>query len=193
MLDGSRGCLAADRDRIRHLRHRARSRRTSRRRSRADRPGGARRDHLPGEGAGCGEGGRHRRVIYNNRDGNFFGTLGEDANLPPFRCLDQPGGRRAICWADRTWRPEAVLRLDSPECRSPTTWPNSAPRGPNNDGWIKPESGARVSTFTPPPFWQAPIPGGGMPDPSGYERRAARLWRRRMWRAVALIRQARPS
>jgi minor extracellular serine protease Vpr len=130
-------------------------------------------------------------VIYNNRDGNFFGSLGEEANRPsiPVVALAKADGE-SMLQAGKSAR----LRLTPEEVAQPDRMAEFSSRGPNNDLWIKPELTAPGVNIDSATITQAAMPGGGMPDPSGYiSASGTSMATPHVAGAVALIRQAHPD
>lgn len=133
-------------------------------------------------------------VIYNNRDGNFFGTLGEEATLPfiPVVSITKADGEYLI--EQNQNGPATVLRLSPEEVPQPNRLAEFSSRGPNNDGWIKPELTAPGVNINSATILQAPTPGGGMPDASGYiSASGTSMATPHVAGAAALIRQAHPD
>lgn len=136
-------------------------------------------------------------IIYNNREGNFFGTLGEGSNLSriPVVSIAKEEGEFLIRAINR----EAGYSYGQ-VVLSPTMTPQPdrlaefSSRGPNNDGWIKPELTAPGVDIYSATILRAPRAGDGMPDPSGYlSASGTSMATPHVTGAVALLRQAHPS
>ncbi|HLO04033.1 MAG TPA: S8 family serine peptidase [Symbiobacteriaceae bacterium] len=136
-------------------------------------------------------------IIYNNREGNFFGTLGEGTDLTkiPVVSIAKEEGEFLI----RSINREAGYSYGQ-VMLSPTLTPQPdrlaefSSRGPNNDGWIKPELTAPGVDIYSATILKAPRAGDGMADESGYlSASGTSMATPHVTGAVALLRQAHPS
>ncbi|MGE5674375.1 MAG: S8 family serine peptidase [Mycobacterium leprae] len=110
-------------------------------------------------------------VIYNNQTGNFYGSLGDEKPVPTIPTVSismEDGQMMKQALAGAPGLSEAKLRLNPEEIPQPNRMAEFSSRGPNKDGWIKPELTAPGVNITSATVTEAGIPGGGMPDPSGY-------------------------
>lgn len=136
-------------------------------------------------------------VIYNNRDGAFFGSLGEYEEMPtiPVVAISQGDGRAMLQAISGKGRPSrAELRLRPEEVPQPYRMAEFSSRGPSRALAIKPEltaPGVNISSAT---ILNAAYPGSGMPDPSGYTSASGTsMATPHVAGAAALIRQAHPE
>ncbi len=136
-------------------------------------------------------------VIYNNRPGSFFGSLGEYEEMPsiPVVGISQQDGQMMLgAIRDGQNLSDARLRLSPEEVPQPDRLAEFSSRGPTSDGWIKPELTAPGVNINSATITQAPYPGGGMPDPSGYvSASGTSMATPHVAGAAALIRQAHPE
>ncbi|MFZ5815885.1 MAG: S8 family serine peptidase [Bacillota bacterium] len=135
-------------------------------------------------------------LIYNNQPGGFFGTLGdEEAPAVPVVAISQEDGEALRTLIDSsTGYSRGSLQLNPEGIPQPDQIAEFSSRGPNNDGWIKPEITAPGVNIFSATITQAPTPGGGMPDPSGYiSASGTSMATPHIAGAVALIRQAHPD
>lgn len=134
-------------------------------------------------------------LIYNNRPGNFFGTLGE-GEMPktPVVSISQTDGEILLKVLGDKNISKSKLKLRPEEVPQPYQMAEFSSRGPNNDGWIKPELTAPGVNITSATIAQAPMPGGGMPDPTGYiSSSGTSMATPHVAGAAALLRQAHPD
>jgi hypothetical protein len=136
-------------------------------------------------------------VIYNNRDGNFFGSLGDQDPMPaiPVVSISKLDGETMVAAIGGTGRvSSARLQLTPEEVAQPDRLAEFSSRGPNNDGWIKPEITAPGVNINSATIVKAAMPGGGMPDPTGYTSASGTsMATPHVTGVVALIRQAHPE
>ncbi|HWI50578.1 MAG TPA: S8 family serine peptidase [Symbiobacteriaceae bacterium] len=134
-------------------------------------------------------------VIFNNRDGNFFGSMGDEANRPNIPAVSISKADGELMVQSRSEAGEAArLRLTPEEVPQPDRLAEFSSRGPNNDGFIKPEITAPGVNIYSATITQAGMPGGGMPDPSGYiSASGTSMATPHVAGAVALLRQAHPD
>ncbi|HWI66570.1 MAG TPA: S8 family serine peptidase [Symbiobacteriaceae bacterium] len=134
-------------------------------------------------------------VIYNNRDGNFFGSMGEEADRPNIPAVSMSKADGELMLQAGSGSGEAAkLRLTPEEVPQPDRLAEFSSRGPNNDGWIKPEITAPGVNIYSATITQAGMPGGGMPDPSGYiSASGTSMATPHVAGMAALIRQAHPD
>jgi minor extracellular serine protease Vpr len=137
-------------------------------------------------------------VIFNNREGNFFGSLGDGENGPkiPVVSISKVDGLflRQLGFEPGGAVSTALLRLDPEEVPQPDRLAEFSSRGPNNDLRIKPEIVAPGVNILSATITQAPIPGGGMADISGYiSASGTSMATPHVAGAAALIKQARPE
>lgn len=136
-------------------------------------------------------------IIYNNREGNFFGTLGEGANLSqiPVVSIAKEDGEFLIRAINREAGYSYGQVLLSPTMTpQPDRLAEFSSRGPNKDGWTKPELTAPGVDIYSATIQKAPRAGDGMPDPSGYiSASGTSMATPHVTGAVALVRQAHPS
>lgn len=136
-------------------------------------------------------------VVYNNNDGNFFGSLGDQEPRPavPVVSVSRADGElmlQAITGQEKV--SSAHLKLTPVEVPQPDRLAEFSSRGPNNDGWIKPEITAPGVNIESATIIKAAMPGGGMPDPSGYvSASGTSMATPHVAGAVALLRQAHPE
>lgn len=134
-------------------------------------------------------------VIYNNRPGSFFGTLG-DGEIPatPVVSISQEDGHFMLEFVGERKVSKAKLKLNPEGVPQSNKLAEFSSRGPNNDGWIKPELTAPGVNINSATIVEAAYPGGGMPDPSGYTSASGTsMATPHVAGAVALIRQAHPD
>lgn len=135
-------------------------------------------------------------LIYNNQPGGFFGTLGDQEALKiPVAAIAQVDGQalRRLAEAPGTAL-KGRLRLDPEGIPQPDQIAEFSSRGPNKDGWIKPEITAPGVNIFSATVTKVPTPGGGMPDASGYiSASGTSMATPHIAGAVALIRQAHPD
>ena len=136
-------------------------------------------------------------VIYNNRDGSFFGSLGEHEDMPaiPVVAVSQADGMAMLQAITGNGRPSsAELRLRPEEVPQPYRMAEFSSRGPSRALGIKPELTAPGVNIDSATVIQAAYPGGGMPDPSGYTSASGTsMATPHVAGAAALIRQAHPD
>ncbi len=135
-------------------------------------------------------------LIYNNRDGNFFGTLG-DGPFPsiPAVSISKADGEFMIGLTDaKTGLSNVTMRLNPEAVPQPDRLAEFSSRGPNHDLWLKPELTAPGVNIRSATITSAPLPGGGMPDPSGYAiASGTSMATPHVAGACALLRQAHPD
>lgn len=134
-------------------------------------------------------------VIYNNGPGSFFGTLG-DGEIPamPVVSISQEDGQYMLEFVGDRKISKAKLKLNPEGVPQSDRLAEFSSRGPNNDGWIKPELTAPGVNINSATIVEAPSPGGGMPDSSGYTSASGTsMATPHVAGAVALIRQAHPD
>lgn len=135
-------------------------------------------------------------LIYNNQPGGFFGTLGEEESpaIPVVAISQEDGVAMREQAEGKTGLSRGTLRLNPEGIPQPDRMAEFSSRGPSNDGWIKPEMTAPGVSIYSATITQAPSPGGGMPDPSGYlSASGTSMATPHIAGAVALIRQAHPD
>lgn len=136
-------------------------------------------------------------LIYNNQPGGFFGTLGDEPEQPavPVVAIAQGDGRAMGEMVDQdTGLSTGLIRLSAEGIPQPDQLAEFSSRGPNNDGWIKPEITAPGVNIYSATITQAPSPGGGMPDSSGYiAASGTSMATPHIAGAAALIRQSHPD
>jgi minor extracellular serine protease Vpr len=136
-------------------------------------------------------------IIYNNREGNFFGTLGEGADLPkiPVVSIAKEEGEFLIRAINReAGYSYGLVKLSPQMTPQPDRLAEFSSRGPNNDGWIKPELTAPGVEIYSGTIQKAPRAGDGMADESGYiSASGTSMATPHVTGAVALIRQAHPD
>jgi minor extracellular serine protease Vpr len=136
-------------------------------------------------------------VIYNNRDGNFFGSMGDEAGRPTIAAvsISKADGEMLLkARSDGAQNGAITLRLTPDQVAQPDRLAEFSSRGPNNDGFIKPEICAPGVNIYSATITQAGQPGGGMPDPSGYvSASGTSMATPHVAGAAALIRQAHPD
>lgn len=135
-------------------------------------------------------------LLYNNQPGGFFGTLGDqEPPTIPVAAISQADGQalRRLAEAPGTAL-KGRLRLDPEGIPQPDLIAEFSSRGPNKDGWIKPEITAPGVNIFSATVTKVPTPGGGMPDASGYiSASGTSMATPHIAGAVALIRQAHPD
>jgi minor extracellular serine protease Vpr len=134
-------------------------------------------------------------VIYNNNDGNFFGSLGTDQAMPTIAVvsISKADGELLVAGIDNGVS-RAKLRLNAQAVPQPSHLAEFSSRGPNKDGWIKPELTAPGVNVWSTTILQAGVPGGGMPDASGYiSASGTSMATPHVAGASALLRQAHPN
>jgi len=130
-------------------------------------------------------------VIYNNHEGSFFGSLGDETEQPaiPVVAISRADGEFLLAASQ-----DARLRLSPEEVPQADRLADFSSRGPNHDGWIKPDMTAPGVNIYSATIVQAPMPGGGMPDPSSYTNASGTsMATPHVAGAAALIRQAHPE
>ncbi len=135
-------------------------------------------------------------LIFNNQPGGFFGTLGDEAEQPtiPVLAISQEDGAYLKGQLSESGPSQGLLHLDPEGIPQPDRIAEFSSRGPNNDGWIKPEITAPGVNVYSATILKAPTPGGGMPDPSGYvSASGTSMATPHIAGAAALIRQAHPD
>jgi minor extracellular serine protease Vpr len=136
-------------------------------------------------------------VIYNNRDGGFFGSIGEEQPMPqiPVVAISKADGELMLnAFEKGSAVSSANLQLSPEEVAQPDRIAEFSSRGPNNDQVIKPELTAPGVNILSATILQAALPGGGMPDASGYvSASGTSMATPHVAGASALLRQAHPD